>query len=83
VSDSLLQGVRDVAASTFNVPVESLSETSGPGHPEEWDSMGQLNLILALEQEYGIEIPPEITESMTDVRTIVTLLRPLVEKTTR
>ena len=78
MSASLLQSVRNVAASTLNVPLDTLSESSGPGHPQEWDSMGQLNIILALEQEFEISIPPEVSESMTDVGSIVRLLQPLV-----
>ena len=78
MSASLLQRVRNVAASTLNVPLDTLSESSGPGHPQEWDSMGQLNIVLALEQEFEISIPPEISESMTDVGSIVRLLQPLV-----
>jgi acyl carrier protein len=78
MSASLLQSVRDVAASTLNVPLDTLTESSGPGRPEEWDSMGQLNIILALEQEFDISIPPEVSESMTDVGSIVRLLQPLL-----
>ena len=31
----------------------------------QWDSLAQLNLILALEEEFGIEIPDEEAAELT------------------
>ncbi len=37
------------------IPPEQISKENST----EWDSLNHLNLILALEEEFGIEIPPE------------------------
>ncbi|HCI72161.1 MAG TPA: hypothetical protein DF712_03965 [Balneola sp.] len=36
-----------------------LSDEVGPGQLEAWDSLGHVNIITAIEDEYDIEISPE------------------------
>ncbi|CAN0340405.1 MAG TPA: hypothetical protein DCL80_00950 [Balneola sp.] len=36
-----------------------LSDEIGPGQLEAWDSLGHVNIITAIEDEYDIEISPE------------------------
>ena len=38
---------------------------------EKWDSMGQLNLAVELEDEFGIILEPEDIEGIHDVRSII------------
>jgi acyl carrier protein len=40
-----------------------------------WDSLGHLRLILAIETEYGVAIPDEAVVGLVDVQRIETLLR--------
>jgi acyl carrier protein len=65
-------------AATFNVPASSITPATAPETLEAWDSMGHLTLMLALEQELNISIPPEDGERMKDVDTIVQTIRPLL-----
>jgi acyl carrier protein len=78
MSDQLAERVRAVIADTLNVPKDSVTMATAPGELPAWDSLGQLNIVLGLEQEFAISIPPDGAEAMTDVASIVALLRPLV-----
>ncbi len=67
--------VRSIVADALIVDPAIVTDASGPGTLEAWDSMGQLKVVLSLEQEMGITISPELTEAMTNVGMIVRLLR--------
>lgn len=62
--------VRNMVATIFNTPIEQVGPASSPETIEAWDSMGHLMLILELEQEFGVQIPPEEVEKMTSVAAI-------------
>lgn len=76
--DKVLERVCAIMATTFNVPAASITPATTPETLEAWDSMGHLNLILALEDELKISISPEDGERMKDVETIVKVIRPLL-----
>ena len=45
-----------------------------------WDSLGHLNLILALEEEFGVDIPPEaIAELHQDFHAVLVYLESKVD----
>ncbi len=71
----LLHRVRTIVADALMIDPGTVKDSSGTGTLDAWDSMGQLNVVLSLEQEMGITIPPEDIEAMTNVGMIVTLLR--------
>lgn len=51
--------ILEVMSYVFEVPVSELNEDSSQDTIESWDSVKHLNLIVALEEEFGIEIPIE------------------------
>ena len=44
------------------------------GDIEEWDSMGNFNLILAVEQHYGVQFNLDDMEKIKSVREIIKAL---------
>jgi acyl carrier protein len=74
VSEELMRRVVDIVAATFDVSLSEVSAQSSPENLPEWNSLGQLNLILALEQEFGIPIPEELVLRMQSVQEIVDVL---------
>jgi acyl carrier protein len=48
--------VKEVFLKTFNVPESSYSENLGPGDIQEWDSLGNVRLIQAIETHFEISI---------------------------
>ncbi len=49
-----------IISETFNISPEKINKESGPEDIAMWDSLGQLSLILAIEQKYKITL--EINE---------------------
>jgi acyl carrier protein len=49
----------EIMSAIFEVPLEEINENSSTDTIESWDSLNHLNMILALEEEFGISIPDE------------------------
>jgi acyl carrier protein len=56
------------------MPVEQITLMSSPETIENWDSLNHLNLVLAIEQEFGIQLMPEEIEQLLSVEHIMALL---------
>lgn len=68
MNDPLLDRVRQAVSDVFGVPLAEVVPDSSPQTVEAWDSMGHLNLVLALEQAFGVQLAPEEIAGMTSVR---------------
>ena len=69
--------IREVVSHTFNVPIERLDEGTRRGTLEEWDSLGHVNLVSALSEEFNVMLPPELAleiHTIGDIKRIVTAL---------
>jgi acyl carrier protein len=72
--EQTIHRVRDIISTLFNVDEQTIDAESSNSTISGWDSMGQLMLILELEQQFNIEIPPEESEKLTNVAAIVLLI---------
>jgi acyl carrier protein len=61
-------------ADIFEIPPETVTPLSSPDTVGTWDSIRHLNLVVALEQEFGIQFEPDEIEQMLSVELIVDLL---------
>lgn len=50
--------------------IEDIDETCSQKTCEKWDSMAQLNLVLELEDAFGISLEPEEIGEMTSFETV-------------
>jgi acyl carrier protein len=57
--------LKGVVASVLGVPVDSIGDDTNADTVKDWTSIVQLSLILALEDEFGIEIPDDEAADMT------------------
>ena len=80
--ESVLDQVRQIAADIFNVPFDRVTAESSPDGIENWDSLQHLNLVLALEQCFGLEFAPEEIEKMLSIELVVTLVQKKLRPTT-
>ena len=71
---SWLDRTRAISADIFGVPLHSVKPESSPDTIDTWDSIHHLNLVLALEQEFGIQISPEEIEQLLSVEIIADLV---------
>lgn len=51
--------VYEVVADTFNKPTTEIRDELSFGSIPEWDSLGHISLMVALEKEFSLEITPE------------------------
>ena len=58
----------------FDTEGVALSIDSLPSDIEDWDSIGHIRLMLAIEEEFKIQIPPEKAAELVSVRFIVQYL---------
>lgn len=49
------QKLKSVMARVFGVDEAEITEDASPDTIEKWDSLRHMNLVLALEEEFGIE----------------------------
>jgi acyl carrier protein len=61
-------------ADVFEVPPEEVKPESSPDTVPTWDSIRHLNLVVALEQEFGLQFEPEEIEQMLSVELIADLV---------
>jgi acyl carrier protein len=62
--------IRTILAGILEVEPEAIHDGFGPGNCENWDSLGGLRIISALEREFALTFTwPEIN-SMTDFASI-------------
>ncbi len=66
--------VRRIIAEVFSLEVENVAPEASPETIEAWDSVGHLNLIIALEQEFGVQFTLGDIEKMIDAPGIVRVL---------
>jgi len=66
--------VRRIVADVLDVSVASISPDSSPETVDTWDSVHHLNLVLALEQEFGLQFEPEEIDQMKDMQRILAIL---------
>ncbi len=71
---NVLDQVRSIAGDVLHVPVAKLSADSTPESIESWDSVQHLNLVLALESQFGIEFEPEEIDQMKSIGKIAALV---------
>jgi len=74
VNTSMLDRVRRIVADIFNIPIEEVRPESSPDTIPAWDSLQHLNLVLALEQEFGVQFLPEEIEQLLSVELVGALV---------
>ena len=63
------------AADVLGVTPDALSEDASPDTVSSWDSLGHLNLVIALEEEFGVSLSADDVLAMRDVGSIRRVLR--------
>lgn len=75
----MLERVRAIVADVFGLPFEQVGPDTSPDNVESWDSIQHLNLVLALEQEFGVQFTPEEIEQLLTVDLVAALLQEKVK----
>ena len=67
--------LKQIIADLFNISEDKINERSSPDNISDWDSMGHINLIMALEEEFDISFTADEVTEMQSVKDIVQTLR--------
>lgn len=71
VDTQLIDQVRGVLADVFNVAASEVNPDLEFGDLPQWDSMGHMDVMMALEEQFGIEINAETISDLTSISLIV------------
>jgi len=74
---STFEQVRNVASDIFGIPADKITAESSPETIENWDSMQHLNLVLAIEEKFGVQLEPEDIEQMKNIDAVAALVEKL------
>jgi acyl carrier protein len=74
MSSPVFERVRGIAADVLKLSANQITPQSSPETIEAWDSVQHLNLVLALEQEFGVQFEPEEIDQMSNVDRILSVL---------
>lgn len=73
------RALQEVLATVLEVPAESIGPATDMDTVPSWDSLRHLTLVLALESEFGVQIPDEEAGSITSYPLIKLVLSELLE----
>ena len=71
--------IQQVMSAVFEIPVESIADDASSDNIENWDSLRHLNLILALEEEFGVSIPDEEVGNLVNYKLIELVINDLLK----
>ena len=63
--------VRQIIADTLFMSLEEIDDDASQDSVRNWDSLQQLNLVLALEQTFNVRFKPEEFAAMTSVKKVL------------
>lgn len=75
--------IRGMASDLFGVPAERITADSSPETIEAWDSIQHLNLVLAVEEKFGVQLSPEEIEQMKNIGETAKLIESKLQATSR
>jgi acyl carrier protein len=71
--------IKQVMSAVFEVPLETIDDDASSDNIENWDSLRHLNLILALEEEFGVSIPDEEVGNLINYKLIELVINDILK----
>lgn len=71
----MLEKLKEIIADQLNVDADSITEESRFKEDLEADSLDLFELVMALEEEYGVEIPSEDLEKILTVGDVINYMK--------
>ena len=70
----LAQRVREIVAEVFSLPVDKVTDELGPHKLRAWDSLGQIRLVLALEDGFAFRHDPREANAVRNVGELIAMV---------
>jgi acyl carrier protein len=77
LTSGTFEQVRKIASDVFGIPADKITAESSPETIENWDSMQHLNLVLAIEERFGVQLEPEDIEQMKTIASVASVVEKL------
>ena len=77
MTESTFDQVRSIASDIFGIPADKVTAESSPETIENWDSMQHLNLVLAIDEKFALQLEPEDIEQMKNIGAVAALVEKL------
>ena len=71
MNEQINNKIKEIMSSVFNIDINTINDGSSPETIETWDSMQHMNLIVALEEEFGITFTDDQIGEMLDFKSTV------------
>ena len=71
----MLEKMKEIIAEQLSVDADSITEASSFKDDLGADSLDLFELVMALEEEYGVEIPPEDLEKILTVQDVIDYMK--------
>jgi len=81
MSKEIDERITKTMSAVFGESIETVNTSASPGTIAAWDSLGHVNLILALEKEFGIQFAQEELEQMVSYKIVRAVVQSHLEKT--
>ena len=80
MNNRLLDEIREIMALILEVDSGQINEQTSQENTDAWDSLAHLNLVLALEEKYGIELLPEEMEQLVTMSDVTGMVQRKLDK---
>jgi acyl carrier protein len=70
----LKERIRNVMSIVFGIEKVQVKDNSEPGLIENWDSLRHMNLIVALEEEFGITFSDDEITELLNMELIISIV---------
>ena len=74
-----IERIKEVLSAVIDVPIEQISDNASMDDIESWDSLAQMNLVIALEDEFQLVIPDEEVGTLISIQLILSLVNEIVD----
>jgi acyl carrier protein len=75
VNSELTEKVQAALAEALQLPLEQITPELAFGDLPQWDSMGHMEVMMRLEEHFGVEITAETIARLISIPTILDYLR--------
>ena len=81
--NSTLEQVQAIASDIFGIPPTGITAESSPETVDTWDSIQHLNLVLAIEERFRVQLSPEEIQEMKSVGAVAALVESKLRSSAR
>jgi acyl carrier protein len=67
--------LKKILADTFGLPETQIADNASMDNLTEWDSVAHINVVLALESQYGLSFSPDEILALSSVQKIEDVLK--------